>query len=66
MKVQFLGTCACDYSDKLQNECKHRFDNDARRSSTVLINDHIFYTTLLEHKARFVMGRKKKPKIEKF
>ena len=41
MKVQFLGTCACDYSDKLQNECKHRFDNDARRSSTVLINDHI-------------------------
>lgn len=41
IKIQFLGTCACDYSDKLQNEYKHRFDNNARRSSAVLINDHI-------------------------
>jgi phosphoribosyl 1,2-cyclic phosphate phosphodiesterase len=41
VKIQFLGTCACDYSDKLKNEFKDKFDNDARRSSAVLINDHI-------------------------
>ncbi len=41
IKLQFLGTCACDYSPKLQNELKNRFDNDARRSSSLLIDDRI-------------------------
>jgi phosphoribosyl 1,2-cyclic phosphate phosphodiesterase len=41
VKIQVLGTCACDYSDKLKNEFRDKFDNDARRSSAVLINDHV-------------------------
>ncbi len=36
--IQFLGTCACDFSPKLDNECKDRFDKDARRASAVIIN----------------------------
>ena len=41
MKVLFLGTCACDYSPKLNNEFKDKFDFDARRSSCVLINGKV-------------------------
>ena len=41
VKLQFLGTCACDFSPKLENEFKHCFDMDARRSSALLINDSI-------------------------
>ena len=48
IKLQFLGTCACDYSPKLENECKYCFDNDARRSSCVLI-DECFLLDCGEH-----------------
>lgn len=41
MKLQFLGTCACDFSPKLENEFKNCFDKDARRSSALLVNDTI-------------------------
>ena len=36
--LQFLGTCACDYSPKLQGEYKDCFDKNARRSSCALLN----------------------------
>lgn len=39
MKITFLGTCACDFSKKLQNECRDCFDFDARRSSAMMIGD---------------------------
>lgn len=35
----FLGTAAADYSARLTGECKDRFDRDARRSSSALLND---------------------------
>ena len=38
-KITFLGTCACDFSPKLNNELKNCFDKDARRSSAMLIDD---------------------------
>jgi len=38
MKFQFLGTCACDYSPRLKDECVNCFDADARRSSCALID----------------------------
>ena len=41
IKLQFLGTCACDFSPKLENEFKYCFDNDARRSSSLLVNDNV-------------------------
>lgn len=41
MKVLFLGTCAADFSPKLNEEFKNCFDKDARRSSSVLLNDRI-------------------------
>lgn len=41
MKLQFLGTCACDFSQKLEAEFKNSFDFDARRSSALLVNDTI-------------------------
>lgn len=41
IKLQFLGTCACDYSPKLESEFKNKFDYDARRSSALLIDDTI-------------------------
>ena len=41
MKLIFLGTCACDFSEKLESEFKSCLDNDARRSSSVLIDDTI-------------------------
>ena len=34
----FLGTCAADFSPRLQGDCKDRFDPDARRASCALIN----------------------------
>ena len=34
----FLGTCACDFSPKLKTDLKDRFDENARRSSAVLMN----------------------------
>lgn len=37
----FLGTCACDFSSRLQTDCKDRFDKDVRRSSSILIDGHI-------------------------
>lgn len=39
-KITFLGTCACDFSDKLNNEFKDCFDKNARRASAVMINDN--------------------------
>ena len=39
--VEFLGTCACDFSPKLTGEFKDKFDLDARRASSVLVNGNI-------------------------
>ena len=39
MELLFLGTCACDYSKKLETEYKDAFDFDARRSSCVLLDN---------------------------
>lgn len=39
-EIMFLGTCACDYSPKLNTEFADRFDVDARRSSCILMNGH--------------------------
>lgn len=39
MEPLFLGTCACDYSKKLEAEYKNAFDFDARRSSCVLLDN---------------------------
>ena len=41
MEILFLGTCACDYSPKLKDQFKDKFDFDARRSSSALINENI-------------------------
>lgn len=41
IKFQFLGTCARDFSPKLQNELKDCFDKDARRSSCAMLEGHI-------------------------
>ena len=38
IKIRFLGTCAADYSPRLADECRDRYDLDARRSSAALIN----------------------------
>lgn len=37
-QITFLGTCACDYSPKLKEEFRDKFDKDARRSSSMLID----------------------------
>ncbi len=37
--LTFLGTSACDFSPKLQDEYKNKFDEDARRAACVLFND---------------------------
>ena len=34
----FLGTCAADFSSKLNNECANCFDKDARRASCALFD----------------------------
>ena len=39
--LTFLGTCACDFSPKLETEFKSCFDFDARRSSALLVNDTV-------------------------
>lgn len=39
VNVTFLGTCACDFSPKLENEFKDKFDYDARRASSILIEE---------------------------
>ena len=40
-KLLFLGTSARNYSPKLNNECKDKFDKTARRSACALLNDNI-------------------------
>lgn len=40
-ELLFLGTCAHDYSPKLQAEFRNCFDLDARRSSSALLCGHI-------------------------
>jgi len=41
MKIRFIGTCACDYSPLLKTVYKDCLDKDARRSSGVLVDEHI-------------------------
>ena len=41
MKIKFLGTCAYDFSPRLDTDLKDKFDLDARRSSSMLIDGHI-------------------------
>jgi phosphoribosyl 1,2-cyclic phosphate phosphodiesterase len=38
LDLQFLGTCAYDFSPRLEGDCRDRFDKDARRSSALLVN----------------------------
>lgn len=38
MKIMFLGTCAYDYSPRLEGDLKDKFDLDARRSSSMLLD----------------------------
>lgn len=40
-ELLFLGTCACDFSPRLETELKDSFDFDARRASSILINKNI-------------------------
>lgn len=40
-QLLFLGTCACDYSPRLATDCKDRFDRDARRASSLLLNGRL-------------------------
>ena len=40
-ELTFLGTGAADFPPELETACKHRFDNDIRRCSSVLVNGHI-------------------------
>ena len=39
-ELQFLGTSACDFSPRLETDCKDCFDKDARRSSALLLGGH--------------------------
>lgn len=41
MKITFLGTCAYDYSPRLNGDLSDKFDLDARRSSSMLIDGTI-------------------------
>ena len=41
MKITFLGTGAADFSPLLETEFQNKLDNDARRSSSVLLDDSI-------------------------
>ena len=38
LNIKFLGTCACDFSEKLKNEFKDSFGMDERWASSVLVN----------------------------
>lgn len=40
-ELLFLGTCACDFSPRLETEFKDKFDFNARRASSVLVNKSI-------------------------
>ena len=39
MKIKFLGTCACDFTERLETEYRDKFDFNERRASAILIND---------------------------
>ena len=39
MKLQFLGTSACEFSPRLNTDLKDKFDKDARRSSSAIVDD---------------------------
>ena len=41
LDVVFLGTCACDFSKRLETDLKDTFDKDVRRSSSILIDREI-------------------------
>ena len=41
MNIRFLGTGAADFSPLLETEFKDRLDNNARRSSAILIDESI-------------------------
>lgn len=41
MKIRFIGTCAADYSPLLGTTFKDQLDKDARRSSAVLVDEHL-------------------------
>lgn len=41
MEIRFLGTCAADFSPLLATEFKNKLDKDARRSSSVLVDEHL-------------------------
>jgi len=41
MKINFLGTCAADFSPRLKTDLKDKLDKDARRSSAALIDGHL-------------------------
>lgn len=38
MNIKFLGSCACDFSPKLESEYKDSFGLNERRASSVLVN----------------------------
>ena len=38
IELQFLGTCACDFSPRLKTDLKDKFDKDCRRSSALLLD----------------------------
>lgn len=40
-KIMFLGTCACDFSEKLLGEFKNSFDKNARRASSIIIGKNL-------------------------
>lgn len=40
-KVMFLGTCACDFSQKLTTEFKDCFDKNVRRASSIIIGKNL-------------------------
>ena len=39
LKITFLGTCACDFSPRLKTDLADSFERDARRSSSMLMDD---------------------------
>ena len=44
MELLFIGTCACNYAryeHRFEKDLKDKFDNDARRASSLLIDRHI-------------------------
>lgn len=41
LDLTFLGTCACDFSPRLESDLRDKFDKDARRSSALLIGGEI-------------------------